>query len=114
MFINHPELYNMLIDFMEEESFALWFAKWEPLGITKTRDRIEGLYEQLQQIEHLPFQKIPGVINQALTASHQTGPMMDHISDQHDVGSDFLKELSNKGEEEISKWDKDLMYLGVW
>lgn len=114
IFTNHSQLYEMTLDFLEKKIFPLWFAKWEPQGIVKTRETIEEIYSQLQGVNNLPFQKILGVVNIALNASHQTGLMMDYIEYMHDTTPEDLENLSNKSEEEINKWDRDLVELGVW
>jgi hypothetical protein len=113
LFQHHSELYEMILEFLEKKVFPLWFAKWEPEGIVETRENIEELYLKLQNTDKLPFQQIPGVISEALSSSHQTGPMMDYISEHHDIDFDFLLSL-DKPEEEIEKWNRELSYLGVW
>lgn len=109
---NHPNLYDMLIDFLEKEIFPLWFDRWEAEGIVETRENIEELYNELQEAQNVPLKQKMGIINEALNAAHQTGPMLDYISNKHDnIDKKFLDSLSNK---DVSEWDEELKEMGVW
>jgi len=111
---NHPKLYSMLVNFLADKVFPLWFAKWEDQGIEQTRESIEEIYNELEQAKNSSFRKVLSVINKALNAAHQTGPMMDYISDRYEISSDLLNNLSNLGKNEIDAWNRDLTEIGVW
>ncbi len=112
LLLNHPDLYDMLIDFLEKEIFPLWFDRWEAEGIVDTRENIEELYSKLQEAQSTPLKQKMVIISEALNAAHQTGSMLDYISNKHDnIDKKFLDSLSNK---DVSQWDEELKEMGVW
>lgn len=112
LLVNHPDLYDMLTNFLEREVFPLWFDRWEAEGIVDTRENIEELSSKLQGAQTAPLKQKMVIINEALNAAHQTGPMLDYISNTHyNVDKKFLDNLSNK---DVSEWDEELKEMGVW
>jgi uncharacterized protein Usg len=99
--------YRVMLDFYKVV-FDVWFSHWRGESIEATRKIIENIYDDLNTIKSKPINKIFQTINEAIQASHQTGPMMDYISQKYDVGVKFLDHLSNM---DTKPWDKDLKGL---
>lgn len=112
---NKYNLEFMIIDFYEKKVFPLWFDFWSEQGIENTRSIIEDIARRLKFTDKSNFMDNIVSINMALNAAHQTGPMLDYINLHYpNIDEDFLDNLSNKDEDEISSWNKDLLELGVW
>lgn len=92
--------------------FIFWYEKWSAEGIDETRESIEKIYQQLENIEQFPIKQAIIVINSAIGAAHQTGDMLDYLSDDIDESSDEIRQLMTSltllSPEEKGVWDADL------
>jgi hypothetical protein len=52
-------------------------------------------------------------INIALNESHQTGSMMDYVSEHFDVDKGDLDRLSDIEQNKIKEWNKDIVMMGI-
>ena len=109
-----PFLQNMLADFYAEYVFPFWFQRWEGEGIVETIDELKNVYQKLQKARNESIRNSILTINLALNSAHQTGPMLSYIENRYpEVNQNFLSELSNKGEDDIQKWDNELLEMGL-
>lgn len=99
-----------LAELFEHLVFPAWHYKWAQEGIEQTRENIENIYNQLQNIGSLPLEKQNALINIATNATHQTGSMMDYYEERYDVSEYELDRLSNQNTED---WDDELEEIGV-
>lgn len=104
------ELYPL---WYEKIAFPAWYGYWKSQGIDATRKRVEDRYKELKQLSSGSIsdpQKAAGLINMAIQESHQTGKMMEYISEHHDVTYGILNDLSNAN---TNEWEKDLDNMGL-
>jgi len=102
--------------------FVFWYEKWSAEGIDETRETVEEINGQLEIIETLPIRQALIVINSAIGAAHQTGDMVDYLSEhlgrvrQDDVSSDeithLMSSLSHLSGSELEVWNEDLRKVG--
>jgi len=93
--------------------FPAWFEKWSAEGIEETRDRVEETNNILHNISSGSVDKIGDItvgINRALNEAHQTGEMLEYISEKHDITKSALDTLSNR---DTSDWNKELTDIGL-
>ncbi len=60
--------------------FPLWYAKWGPAGIDKTRETVEKNFEILRSTNPRDIGNYLAAINIALNTMHQTGSMLEHVA----------------------------------
>lgn len=106
--IHDPSLSEELFIFWYEKIiFPVWYGHWKDQGIDETRERVEDRYKELKELSGGSIsdpQKAAGMINQAIQESHQTGEMMEYVSNHHDVDYDILEQLSDA---DTSEWGKN-------
>jgi len=102
--------------------FVFWYEKWSAEGIDETRETVEEINGQLEIIETLPIRQALIVINSAIGAAHQTGDMVDYLTEhleqhgQNDASSDdimqLLSSLSHLSGPALEVWNEDLKKVG--
>lgn len=95
------------LEFYEKLVFPVWFRYWKKEGITKTRERIQNIYNQLENLNTQTLENQVANVNIALNAAHQTGSMMEHYGW---VDESFLRDMSNQ---DTTEWDKELKKIGI-
>jgi len=98
------------IEFYEKLVFPVWYGKWKAEGIDETRQNVEDVYNDLQNINSFPLKKQFALINIATNTAHQSGSIMDYYEERFNVGKSDLDVLTNK---DVSEWDKELREIGV-
>jgi hypothetical protein len=106
---------EMAKEFLAFLCFPIWYGYWQPQGIDDTRKRIEITYELLKQIDSQPITQALASINIVLNTAHQTGDMLDYISE---VTNESVKEIRGTMDSlsiatNHSQWDKELSAVGV-
>ena len=99
---------DILVGLYEYIVFPAWFGYWSQEGIEETRERIEKIELSLREIGSKDLQEQIETVNIAINASHQTGSMLDYISNNYDIDKDYLDYLSNIGTKELKKWEAEL------
>jgi len=93
--------------------FEGWYAKWGAEGIDETRKNIVKVYNMLNNIKGKSFNEILAIINMAINAAHQTGPMLDYIQEKvDDIDLDRVL-LSLSHGDNIEQWNEELRKTGV-
>lgn len=108
---------EVLQEFYKNFVFPHWVNYWMAMGIEQTRENIEDIYKKLQQINPNDIKNALVTVNLAINTSHQTGDMLDYIS-EYSSGSgssremkSFLDEMSSGSKAE--EWNKELREIGV-
>ena len=104
-------LYKKVVLEFYQIVFNVWYDHWKSQGIDKTRKRIEGVYQDLQEAPHQSISQMFKTINIALHESHQTGEMVDYIDREYGVSKRDLQNLSDKDRDTTYDWDQDLKFL---
>jgi hypothetical protein len=93
--------------------FPYWLEHWKSKGIEETRKRVKATTKIINQIASQSISdvgKVTASLNRALNEAHQTGSMMDYVSEQYNVGETDLDNLSNM---DVSAWNKELKKMGL-
>jgi hypothetical protein len=100
------EIYKNLV-------FPLWYDYWSSQGIDETREAVEKIYDLLRKANGDDIGNLIATINLGLNAVHQTGKMLDYLSE--DVNDDnlsrVLKEMTEG--EFVQEADSQLREIGV-
>lgn len=80
---------EILAEFYEYFVFPNWFNKWSAEGIEDTRENVENVYKELENISYEDTGNMMATISNALNVSHQTGEMLDYL--EQDTQEDGLK-----------------------
>lgn len=122
MEFGESEAFNMLPDYTIEDLtyyiyrdlvFPHWLAHWKKEGIEDTRKRVENTAKDIQKVSSKSISdpgKAVSMVNIALNEAHQTGDMMDYVSEKHDISMSDLDSLSNR---DVKDWDKELKKMGL-
>lgn len=99
-------------EFYKNLVFPLWYEYWSSQGIEETRENIEEIYDYLKKSKN-QIGDLMASINMGLNAVHQTGSMLDYLSE--DTGDNNLAETLNDATEGkfIDKANKELKSIGV-
>lgn len=98
---------ELIVNFLENDVFEMWYLYWGAQGIDETRERVEQMANELNNIGGKPLSEKFTIINKALNTAHQSGSMMEYVQEEYDIGFDELNKLSNL---DTNKWDTDLNY----
>ena len=99
---------DILVGLYEYIVFPAWFDYWSQEGIEETRERIEKIELSLRELDSMALQEKIESVNIAINASHQTGSMLDYISNNYDIDKAYLNYLSNIPQSEIDEWEAEL------
>ena len=80
---------EILSEFYEYFVFPVWFNKWSAEGIEETRENVENVYKELENISYEDTGNMMATISNALNVSHQNGEMLDYL--EQDTNEDNLK-----------------------
>lgn len=109
------EARGVVLDIASTVLFDIWYGKWKPQGIDKTRERVQKAYDMIGQLKSMPFSQALATINIIINTAHQTGGMVDYITQQTGDHEQelltLLEDLSNRSD--FSKWDAQLREVGV-
>lgn len=78
------DIEEICIEFAIFLCFPIWEKYWGPQGIYETRERVEKAYQKLLNVQSLPLGIALATINDVIGTCHQTGDMLDYISDVTD------------------------------
>ena len=110
-------LYPIAKEIMTYAMFPIWYSIWGPLGIDKARSNVERASSMIKNLNSLPLPKALANINIIINTCHQTGEMVEYIS-EHTGEADYyiknkmqyLSDLSDNSTE-IKKWNEDINKL---
>jgi len=109
------DLQEICIEFAQFLCFPIWYGFWKPQGIDQTRQRIENAYNMLKSVERQPIGQALATINIIINSAHQTGDMLDYITDVTQDSKGEIRRamdlLSNATE--FEEWDLDLREVGL-
>lgn len=104
---------EILQEFYQNAVFPVWFGHWKDQGIEDTREVVENIYKDLKAAKPKDLGNLIATTNAALNASHQTGEMIDYVSEltgENDL-YETLESLSRG--DKVKEWDQELMRVGV-
>jgi hypothetical protein len=108
----------ILKEFYRNFVFPSWVQYWRNQGISETRKTIENIYKKLEGISSDNIGNSLAVINIALNTCHQTGDMLNYITEE--TGGNYYKaeqlkaflDKMTKGEA-VTRWEEELREVGV-
>lgn len=90
-------------------AFPKWIERWKPRGIFETRKKIESAYNELKTVYNMPMKFAVAAINIALNIQHQTGSMLDYLSEVANIPlEEYLKNLSDDAKGKALEWAKQI------
>ncbi len=96
--------------------FPIWYGYWRTAGIDYTRNNVQKAHDMLYNVLNQPIEQALATINIVINTSHQTGEMLDYITE---VTSDSKSEIyrtmtyySNMQPRDYKAWDMDLQEVG--
>jgi len=126
--IDADHLEPVIIELYEKMVFPVWYGTWKKQGIDQTRKNIEVAYKTLKNTPIDDVNKMAAAISIGLNAAHQTGQMIDYVSDYleknvdsgeyneptYDKGlKNLLDTLTNTPENIMTRWNNELEEIGV-
>jgi len=109
-FFNSIDEYYFMFAFLKDIVFPEWYGYWKAQGIDQTRDKIEDITNQLNDIEKYSLEKAFALINIAKNTSHQNGSMMEYYEERWGIDYVYLKNLSDM---DVTEWNNELEEIGV-
>lgn len=109
------DLETICIELAQFLCFPIWYGFWKPQGIDQTRERVQNAYNMLRVVERQPINQALATINIVINTCHQTGDMLDYISEVTQDSKGEIRHtmdvLSNNTE--FREWDLDLQEVGL-